>query len=310
MAGLAALIFAAPGAASAAAPELAGVTTIQGRGYLDVHLSRAVTVSINPYAAAKTYDISGGGKAAGVLLRQLGEPADTAVNAMAVRFAPSIVCHDACTKPLDFVPVISDHAKIDNGGATIPPGDYRLYALSDGPPANVTLRLPELTGQTRLAPTHTTSMEAVAFTRRDPQVTNSFAALGGGGELQSNGALLDSYIAYTDPHAATVSEQCWYSGRPVGAFAFYPGCPATDGDQLEVLTDPSPTVYVHNGPYQYVGYAFAKAQKGVYSTGGSITSAATVQSLGWAAFFVSFDGQPIDKPSSGRTRRTIRQSAR
>src|SRR4051812_27107381 len=99
------LAIGAPAAGAAQTPELAGTTTITGRGYVDVNLPRQATIDLKPASDNKTFAISGGGKVSGVLLREFGPKVGDAPMAMAWRVAPSVFCFATCPKPTDYMPV-------------------------------------------------------------------------------------------------------------------------------------------------------------------------------------------------------------
>jgi len=288
------LAVSAPSTSQAALPELAGTTTVTGRGYVDVRVARDVTVGVSPFDDF-TFELSGGNLAAGVMIRGLGPPRSEAIHVMAMRFAPSIFCSGACTNPVNFQPIVAENAPIGSGGATLKAGDYRIYVLSDGPPATVKMRVPELGGETDLALTHSTRMEALVLSRRDNPRNDNLAVLGGTGELYGNGAFIHTWTSYRSPNLALVNQFCIYGGRPTGMAAFYPGCPATGGDDVISSSVPNPGVFVTAGRDATSAYQFATAPDGEYSVGGSLTSIAGVVSLGWAAFFVSFDGTPLER---------------
>jgi hypothetical protein len=196
------------------------------------------------------------------------------------------------------MPVAARNASASAGKATLPAGDYRLYVLSDGAPARVTIDLPNIQGTAELEPTHITSMRAQALPRLDGGESESFAVFGGSGELHGAGALLDTSVVYQQPHVATIAQSCWYIGKTAGALAFFPGCPASDGDHLFFSSVPNPQVWVTPGRFSSGSYTFSTGENAVVSVGGNIQSAADVQSMGWASFFVDFEGTPLPPRTS------------
>jgi hypothetical protein len=109
----------------------------------------------------------------------------------------------------------------------LPPGNYRLYVINDAAPAEITLRLKGLSGETRLTPTRTAEVVV-----REPQVQLSSGPLENIYSAGQTDPLRRPTISWTtlwlsgSPSGMSDLGTCLYKGRPPGdeRFAYMPGC--------------------------------------------------------------------------------------
>lgn len=143
----------APAAARSPAPRvtLGKVNVISGDhiGGIEVHIPRAVTIEGDPFSNDDV-SYSGKGRVVGIALVEDGPPTRQAFEVISVRWA---FCGSAACEPGDYVDELTTTSNWRGKRWRIPAGDYRLYLIADGAPAEVTLRLGELEGRTALRPT-------------------------------------------------------------------------------------------------------------------------------------------------------------
>ena len=292
-AGMVLASLAAPLQTVAAEPavSLKGVNILEGdaSGYVRVRVPSRVTVD-SAFSTNKSVSVSGTGRLQGIVLRQLGvaERSDEAMLA-AGRFDPAIFCDETCTKPANGISVVSNQPLSDEYAFILPAGDYHLHLVTDGGPARVTLRVPELAGEQRLSPTARTRSSMAALPSRTPTDVPNMRVHGGSGALRTDGVVFWTHLRYYGLHGESEIWACAYSGQPSLPLAFYPGCPTENTEERiprqwwqDARVNPGP------GAAALVGL-MRPATAGTYSVGGSVTTAAIAGSSGWAAAWIDLE---------------------
>jgi hypothetical protein len=269
--------------------HLKGVNVLEGdaTGYVPVRISKQVSVD-SAFLPNKSVTASGTGRLQALVLRRAGaKPTDDALLA-AGRFDPGIFCQDECANPVEGISVIGGKITISGEGRwQVPAGDYQLYLITDGGPAKVTLRLPELEGEQHLSPTVRTSAQTKVLPPRSAAQVKNLRVFGDSHRL-TNGIIFETHALYYGQHAYSDLWTCWYTGEPTHPLAFYPGCP-TEADQ-EGLSLWIQYGLLHPAPGLTVGVGlFRPSLPAIYGAGGSMTSVSTARSAGWAATWIEFD---------------------
>lgn len=285
--------------ALAQSPALAGINQISGArsGYLDVRIPVPVRISFDwrPGENA-TFAIRSEGFA-GVMLRRLEATDDLDTLVAAARFEPGMLC-GGCETPEEALIVgitgIESQASADYSWQ-IPAGEYRLYLLTDGRPANVRITLAGLAGSRLLHPEHGVEPPVPETI---PLLSSSSAgpiwAFGSGDRLDSRGAQLWGGLVYTGSDGNVEIEGCSHEGSDPVATAFAPGCPGGSPHGHYGFT------YVANeGPVVHGAGFVVERDDGDWSVGGNVVAAGSVAAVGWASVVLPFrgDGTRIAPPA-------------
>jgi hypothetical protein len=174
-----------------------------------------------------------------------------------------------------------------------------MYLLAVGGPVTATLRLPELTGERRFVPDHVNRVTAAPLPRVDAVPTPNLAVFGGVGQLTTEGMTLVASLAYNQARVATQFETCHYVGEPQHEYAWYPTCPAGEGQQVDRFT--ARNANASPGGVASAMMSLMTRGPGTYAPGGSVSSVALTDSVGWGAAWVDFDGTPVSTASPAPT---------
>jgi hypothetical protein len=200
--------------AMAEAPALVHNTAIGGArtGYTTVTL----TQTIRPLDDGRpTIGLEGGGRVLGLVLRREKDgPFEQPPSFEVLRLSPSN----------DGEVLLSLGNGKGASGSELPPGQYRLYLITDEP-GKVTLSFPTIpTGSASLAPAIITPFRAESLTaRRARSDLNTFGAFG---NVSEGGIELWRLVAANPPLTGQI-ELCMYMGQNAqnSPDAFDPGCP-------------------------------------------------------------------------------------
>lgn len=249
---------------------LGGTVTLTGRtsGYLDVRLPVAATLANGASGAS----ISGGGRWAGFYLtdtrrngvRLLGGRAEGS------RLGPYMMPLGGVTNAASF---------------RLPAGSYRLYLLTDGAPATVTLRLGGLSGRTSVTPSRRVPFDLYtpAAIAMSPGGGNVVVA-GAAGALRGPGVAFDFLRTVNSHFQASNTEFCFYTRRPPSTpLAYAPGCPA---DITPVVTVVAPGVGRSEGA---VYSASPDLPAGEYAQGFNFASVAVAEGFRYTAGYFPYE---------------------
>lgn len=296
----------APAQASAQVPALEGVNRISGdrSGYLDVRIPDPVRMSFDSRPLRNsTFSIKSEGFA-GVMLRRLGVSDGLATVVAAARFEPAMLCGD-CEAPVESLIVgmtgIEAQASADYSWR-IPAGDYRLYLLTDGRPADVRITLPGR-GSRVLHPefgVENPVPEVVPLL--SATAAGPFQGFGRSDLLGSRGVQLWGGVVYVTSNGNVEIHGCSHAGGEPVTTVFAPGCPGgvSEGSYgyTYVLTE---------GTSVYGAGFLAEREAGDWSVGGSVVAAGSVGGVGWAGVVLPFQGDgsriapPADRPGDPAT---------
>ena len=157
----------------------------------------------------------------------------------------------------------------------LPAGNYRLYLITSGAPAKVTLRLTgELQGAAELPPMHFPDSETKLLPARLPEVpTRAVNSAGETGQLTSSGLIFSAIAAFHPNQASAILGGCLYHGDPGDPqIAYLPGCPSPSAD-VETPVFPDPTVSL--GPAGQRLEGFSRLPAGTYGVGTWYAAAST-----------------------------------
>ncbi|MDQ3914649.1 MAG: hypothetical protein M3323_04850 [Actinomycetota bacterium] len=116
---------------------------------MEVHVPRDATIEADPFSNDDV-SYSGDGRVVGVVLVEEGPRAGRAFQLVSVRWA--FCGAPGCRPERHDVTELTTTSSWRGKRWRIPAGDYRLYLVTDGAPATVTLRLAGLEGRTALHP--------------------------------------------------------------------------------------------------------------------------------------------------------------
>ena len=281
-------ILAAPAAAETLGAK--NVVTGSSTAYVDVDLPRETKVVFDsPVPGEISFDVQGGGRFAGVALYQLGRSEYPAI-AMAGRFDPSLTCVAGDCPELITAAGQSTGEQLawDPSEATLAPGRYRLFVVSDGTPVKATIRLPGLEGERTFTPTAPAFPHTVAgLDRIDPFPMDHFDVFAGKAHLDAHGVILMSARVHTTENTGQVEfEVCNYDQTEPSTTDFYPGCGQNNEHAL---------YYGHTYIDAYkpiiTDWVF-ELPKGEWRTGGNVTVLGNITSSAWAALWLPTDGPP------------------
>lgn len=240
--GAAALPSAVPAASAGALPVLAGKTTVIGSrsAYARVRLTKTLTWEQTDAL------ISGDGRAIGLVLVK-EENGSIPKKPKAVDFIRFGKCfEEAC-------PTRNSFGGAGGGGTgdRLPAGIYRLYLITDGAPARVTLYLDTLHGATTIAPRIPARAVVQTLTPRVP-TTPTFYSAGDVAPFRGNGITWFSQTLEVPGNGTAAYDKCIYFDDPpaVQETAYLPtDCPGgwQNGGR--------PTVVEYQDPGEdYLGY--------------------------------------------------------
>jgi hypothetical protein len=285
--------------APAQIPQLAQINHISGdrSGYLDVRIPTSVRMSFDARPDRNgTFAIRSTGFAA-VMLRRLNVDDGLHTLIAAARFDPGMLC-GGCEAPIEALTV--DIEGVETQASTdyawkVPAGDYRLYLLTDGRPADVRITLPERDGSRVLHPVH--GVENPVPEGIPPLLGGSgaFQTFARGDQLASRGAQLWGALVYVTTNGSVEIEGCSHAGGEPVTTIFAPGCPGgTDEGGFGY------TYALTEGTSIYGAGFVAEREPGDWSVGGSVTAAGNVGTIGWASVVLPFrgDGTRIAPPAT------------
>lgn len=187
--------------------------------------------------------------------------------------------------------VIYDYTRTgrDDEGS-LPAGNYRLYLLTNGKPASVSLRLHGLSGRKVVRPTNASDLDIESPAPEvDVGDNHNVYSAGSHAKLEREGLLFKMFSLDRPLSTVGFSQFCTRIGRPepvAHPLMWGPGCPSLNDRLLsispEVIVDPT----TH---YQTVTYGGAIGRPGVYGQGVYMTSAALVDELAWTGIWLSLD---------------------
>lgn len=233
----------APAADAGHAPALAGETVITATrtAKMRVYVPQRARISVN---TAKSVDVDGSGRMAGVLLREnvTRAPDQATFLRLPAQFG-SRVYASAPSAPVTGCDRSLEPAHTDCSKAKAPThydlrrGTYTLYVVTDGAPVRVTLRFDNLRGRTELTPT-TPAAGGFSNLKTSVDAPVSWSA---GTEVRTTGPgwLFTAGWWQQDESAVGQSGACWYDGpsqvAPLGDYRWLPGCPAgSSGSGTEI----------------------------------------------------------------------------
>lgn len=258
-------------------PQLAGRTVLTGRstGYIPVKVSHP-TVLQQPLADPSRVTISGRGRFVGfALIREV--PGFKGLNLIGGRFTEAI-------PPLV---MSTDLQESEADGFEILPGNYRLYLITDGSSATVTLRFGGLRGTVRLSPRRP-ARAVISDPASATEISGRRETFVGGDTttLRGRGLQFDALWNTQDVHAHTEYWICYYEGMPQGPSPYAPGCPSTSGrgdmytsGENEVATYPTGSIFPG---------IWGPLPPGTYSVGGSFVATHPVTDGGFTSVWLTY----------------------
>lgn len=283
-------------APAAALPQLAGTVTISGSttGYIPVAVIKdAVLPGGLGAEGAAAAQVTGGGVFAGFALVQDGLDGTT------VLAGHSKATADAARRDGAF------RANYFNAGGfdtPVPAGKYRLYLITDGEPASVTLKFRGLTGTASLTPTTPTRAIFNSGPLAPLGPAQAGAVYSAGHAVTMTTPFLNFYINELDTrvHTETVRRTCFYLGRPTGPMPYGPACaslenPPRFGDGFLV---PTSDENINGGEYHSWGGNFVRVADGAeqitqdFASGISLTTASVVESTDYTQLWLELNPTP------------------
>lgn len=228
-----------PAAAGAARAVLAGQTVIRGSstGKVPVRLSEPVTLPNVPQGQPGGVTVTGEGRYVGwALVADGGDPARIIITGgrVGTGLPADGTGRDSAVLNLSMTPALDPVAE----AWELPAGDYHLYLIADGKPAEVTLPLKGLSGTVALTPAVPVSHRIDRPEPRYGAVGNEGA--GSTGTLEGPGLLMQLASTLSTPSVGQVFTNCYYVGENASAEATYaPGCPEADVGLQSVFTNPN-----------------------------------------------------------------------
>lgn len=298
-----ATVLAVPASSALAVPQLAGTVTLSGSttGYVPVVVPKEAVLpgGLGPEAAAAS-QVTGGGAFAGFALVQDGLDGTTVLAGHSKATADA-ARRDGAFRAQYFAATSTD--------TPVPAGRYRLYLVTDGEPAKVTLKFRGLTGTTSLTPT--TRTRAVFNT--GPLAPVGPAPAGGvystGHAVTMTTPFLHFFINELDTqaHTETVSRTCFYPGRPTGPMPYGPACASAEypprfGDGFVF---PTSDENVNGAAYHTWGGNFLRVQDGAdqvtqdFGAGISVTTASVVKSTDYTQVWLELNPAAVKTPAKG-----------
>lgn len=278
---------AAPGAPGPAAPpSLAGSVTLTGSqsGYVTVVVPRMARLG-DPLFDQRKQDtaVAGGGRVTGFALVPAHRESDDARAALvAARF--DFLDRQGARKGQPLMLNLGQGFTADGLDYLVPKGTYRLYLITDGRPATVTLRLRGLSGKASLAPRVRTPLTVQdGGGGLDVRTDAGRTAHTAGDDFAFERPTL-SFSTFTmkhDVHTESAYTTCIHTAEPKGPNPYLPGCPSTgEGSRLMmpfVISDE----YVQPDQLRAVYGGFV-AERGHFGVGGSLLTASPAEDLGYS----------------------------
>lgn len=240
-------------------------------------------------------EISGGGRVAGVMLRMIA-PGNDGRHLRILRLPADIYCvppdlqseaspelHGTCPlEPRLFVrtDAIED---VIAGEARLPAGDYRLYAITDGRPVSVSLRLHGLSGTIVLAPQTPARIQVAELEPASTKLGTGQIYWGGATrDLQGQGLAWSFQWTIKSAGLAEDSTTCGYEGGEPQIGAYMPGCPlaSVNAGWTTTFVAPMRHMSIHDTSVYHVS--------GLWGQGGYIVSAAAVDAVGGIVLWVTY----------------------
>lgn len=270
------------GSVQAKAPAraaLARITSISGSGtgYVRVRLARPATLEQPWGSNREPVKVRAAGAFTGFALIE-EVPGFDGVTLVGGRFTSGLPAY-----------VIGDGGRLSESadGFRIPPGNYRLYLVTDQRSARVTLELGGLTGKTSLSPTTRVGSEIVSPV---PSVdaAGRREVFWAGEEVRLDGPGLGfDVLWHTQPvHVDTEYWFCSYQEVPEGPAPYAPGCPSTSDRAIvhlgygEVWLEPSGGLIAGLG---------TPLPEGTYGWGASYVAAQPITDSRYTQVWIAFD---------------------
>lgn len=208
-------------------PVLEGTVVLEGSrsGYVAVEVQRTLTLS-DPFVqtARDAVVITGGGLAAGFALVDESLTGTILVGGTSEAWRPFL---DDFGVPLRDL----DPASTFNGlEYQIEPGTYRLYLITEGGPAQVTLRFDRSRAGPRLQPTVPVEAVVQGAPLAGTSPLQPGGVYSGGDAVISSAPLLQfSWNRFdTEVHTESLLRYCYFTGRPAGPAPYGPACASVD----------------------------------------------------------------------------------
>ena len=287
-------------ATASAAPELAGVTTVQvdSPAYVDVVVPKPLHFFSADFESRPRPEFEGDGSVVLLALRRLGPTPDGGIrdSVQFERLGPPdrreegtsglFSCEgEECED--DFEPVTK-------------PGRYRLYLLSDKP-VKATLPLPELAGAVDLRPAQPAAFETHPLSVFEASFPDT-AAIGGWGRQAADGGEMGMLAWFESASASTLdrSEMCFLeTGETKDGSEFGPGC---SGGPPDPVFDIAP---LGDGSYG-LWATFSHFPGGRYGLGVNLTHLGGATPGGGVAYWAGFNDNEallpdaVPAPATGR----------
>jgi hypothetical protein len=174
----------------------------------------------------------------------------------------------------------------------LPAGNYRLYLITDGQPARVTVEFNGLPGQTVLRPQRQVPYELrMPGTRSvNTPAGQNFHVAGDHANLQSNGLIFTSHFSIFTSFISSRTESCFYE-RETTERDFGPGClPDGFGSSFRLTDLSGPTDTTRRGRFGFEGYPLLTT--GPYGVGHNQQDVAEVEEFSTLTLWLSFE-QPV-----------------
>jgi hypothetical protein len=256
-------------------PALAADTVLTGTltGKIRVRLPRAASFDVPTPSRPGSFQASGDGRLIGFALVAAGESPDRVVISGGRTGHQKDVTAVAITHT-DALPLGADRW-------TLPAGEYDLYLVTDGNPAQVRLRLPGLAGATRLAPS---TPVAASIERPAPRFLPQGQQTGGAtGTLGGPGLLLSVATTVHPFSHAQLFQQCVYAPDRARTALHAPGCPDATTASGPLMTNPNSERTL----VQHVGGTLTSSG-GPFAQGYSLTNAGLNDRVEYTSLWLTF----------------------
>ena len=183
---------------------------------------------------------------------------------------------------------------------SLPAGDYRLYLLTDGQPARVTLQFEGLTGETLLEPGQPVPYDIRTPGPRDSTPSEStYYASGDHATMQSNGLVFASRFSRYASYVSDREEGCFYERATDRSTDFGPGC-LPDGFPVAFTTATLTRLVDESTDFSYGGVSGLEAGR-TYGVGFNAETVGVVKEHRFFSLYLNYEpAAPSPAPPTAR----------